>query len=61
MSSQAGRSPAAPAPEVEQGPAPSGRLVLAGVGGTVLWVLTWLTVQMHGFFGWALPLVPGFR
>jgi hypothetical protein len=41
--------------------APSDRLVLAGVGGTVLWVLTWLTVQMHGIFGWALPLVPGFR
>ena len=40
---------------------PSDRLMLAGAAGAGLWVLTWLTVQLHTAFSWALPLVPGFR
>jgi len=35
--------------------------MLAGAAGAGLWVLTWLTVQLHTAFSWALPLVPGFR
>jgi len=45
----------------EQKAGPSDRLMLAGAAGAGLWVLTWLTVQLHAAFSWALPLVPGFR
>jgi hypothetical protein len=50
-----------PTADREHPSAPSDRIILAGVGGTALWVIAWLTVQLHGSLGWVLPLVPGAR
>ena len=33
-----------------------GRWLLTGAAGAALWVLIWLVVQLHGAYGWALPL-----
>ena len=54
-----------PAPSLtsdsEQPSAPSDRVIVAGAGGATVWVLTWLTVQLHGGFGSLLPLLTGLR
>ena len=54
-----------PAPSLtsdsEHPSAPSDRVIIAGAGGAAVWVLTWLTVQLHGGFSWLPPLLTGLR
>lgn len=53
--------PAASSVSGEVSGAPSDRMIAVGAAGVALWVLTWLAVQLHTTFGWAVPLLPGVR